>query len=109
MKISKQERIKIHKMFAWRCAYCGEYVDFAKMTVDHIIPVRRGGKDEMSNYYPACKPCNSTKGSMLVEEFRERVQRDLRCIIRDSSKFCLLVRFGLVDFVDKKILFFFER
>lgn len=52
-----------------RCAYCGT---LAKLTVDHVIPVSRGGKDEPSNVVPACSSCNSSKGTKLLSEWRPR-------------------------------------
>jgi len=48
------------------CIYCGE----AKpLTVDHNIPIVRGGDDNIANILPACKPCNSRKHSMTAREF----------------------------------------
>lgn len=43
-----------------RCSYCGSK---EKMTVDHVIPLSRGGKHDVSNIVPACKPCNIKKNN----------------------------------------------
>lgn len=53
------------------CAYCGAV---GKMTMDHVIPVSRGGVHATTNVVPACKPCNSRKKARTGEEF----MRDLR-------------------------------
>lgn len=50
-----------------RCAYCGVE---AKMTIDHRISLFRGGRHELANLLPACKPCNSRKRTMSEEGFR---------------------------------------
>jgi 5-methylcytosine-specific restriction endonuclease McrA len=52
--------------FDGRCAYC-----FAPgaLTIDHVVPISRGGRHELSNVAPACKPCNSAKHAKLLEEW----------------------------------------
>ena len=50
-----------------RCGYCGEV---APLTMDHRIPLSRGGRHEVSNLIPACKPCNSRKSIRTEDEFR---------------------------------------
>ena len=37
--------------------------DFYPITVDHIIPRSKGGKDHIDNYQPMCSGCNSNKGN----------------------------------------------
>lgn len=51
----------------WCCYYCGEQVE--KMTVDHAIPLSRGGSNDITNIIPACGPCNYSKQDKTVEEF----------------------------------------
>lgn len=50
------------------CVYCGED-DARAMTIDHILPKSKGGKDTFENCVTACKPCNSKKGDLLIEEW----------------------------------------
>ena len=49
------------------CAYCGENV---ALTRDHVIPLTRGGSDNIENILPACQPCNSSKRNKTLEEWR---------------------------------------
>lgn len=49
-----------------RCAYCGR--KSAHLTVDHVIPVSRGGKHTKNNVVPACKSCNCSKQAKTPEE-----------------------------------------
>lgn len=51
------------------CVYCGAT---GRTTIDHIVPLSRGGKHEASNLAPACLPCNASKGSKLTSEWRGR-------------------------------------
>lgn len=53
--------------YSRRCYYCGVA---GALTVDHRIPLVRGGRNEVGNLVPACKPCNSRKGTRDELEFR---------------------------------------
>lgn len=48
------------------CAYCPNPAE----TVDHVVPLKRGGTNFEGNLTPACRRCNSRKGALLVVEFR---------------------------------------
>ncbi|MCB2205624.1 HNH endonuclease [bacterium] len=48
-----------------RCQYCGR--TGTQLTVDHIIPRARGGKDSWENLVTACLACNNKKGSRTPE------------------------------------------
>jgi len=51
------------------CTYCGERAD----TIDHIIPVSKGGTGEVDNLTPACRSCNSKKHTMTLEAFMQKM------------------------------------
>jgi len=51
-----------------RCAYCGS-LDQA-LARDHIIPLHLGGRRSIGNIMPACRSCNSSKGSRLLVGWR---------------------------------------
>lgn len=48
----------ILNLFNGECAYCGSKV---KLTLDHFIPITKGGSDVQGNLLPACGSCNSKK------------------------------------------------
>ncbi len=43
------------------CHYCGKKFSPDELTMDHIVPVARGGKSTKSNVVPCCKECNNRK------------------------------------------------
>jgi 5-methylcytosine-specific restriction endonuclease McrA len=43
-----------------RCAYC--FGVCKKVTVDHVVPISKGGGHTVANVVPACLPCNRKKG-----------------------------------------------
>jgi 5-methylcytosine-specific restriction endonuclease McrA len=53
---------------AYTCQYCGESPGRYQLTVDHVVPRSRGGKQGWDNLVTACKRCNQKKGSLLPDE-----------------------------------------
>ena len=54
-----------------RCHYCGKAVPPRALTMDHVVPIIRGGKSTKSNVVPCCKPCNERKKYLLPIEWQE--------------------------------------
>lgn len=44
------------------CYHCGEKFKPTELTMDHLIPIARGGKSNKKNCVPSCKDCNTKKG-----------------------------------------------
>jgi hypothetical protein len=68
--IFEDEKIKLHA--GPLCTYCGSTEE---LTLDHIFPKKKGGKDSAENLVLACKSCNSSKGKKDLIEwiiFREK-------------------------------------
>jgi 5-methylcytosine-specific restriction endonuclease McrA len=55
------------------CAYCGRFV---QLTVDHRVPLARGGSNWIWNLLPACGRCNRRKSSRTEREYREELERE---------------------------------
>ena len=51
-----------------KCHYCGRTFKPSELTMDHVIPVARGGKSDRHNVVPCCKECNSAKKARLAVE-----------------------------------------
>ena len=50
------------------CHYCGRTFPPEELTMDHVLPVARGGKSAKGNCVPCCKPCNSDKKFLTPAE-----------------------------------------
>src|SRR3990172_1479324 len=56
------------------CNYCGGQFKPQELTMDHLIPIVRGGKSVQGNLVPACKECNNNKKYLLPMEWEEYLE-----------------------------------
>ncbi|WEE40984.1 HNH endonuclease signature motif containing protein [Acinetobacter sp. TAC-1] len=118
MKLNTLQREELKKMFDGHCAYCGCMLG-EKWHAEHLEAVKRDLKtgkpkrpenDVIENLMPACTACNYNKRSMPLEAWRDLLAhyRDVQ-IIRDCPQVRHLMRFGLIEFVQKPVVFHFEK
>jgi 5-methylcytosine-specific restriction endonuclease McrA len=56
------------KLYLQPCVYCGSK---KRITMDHVIPISRGGTHGIGNLVPACLSCNSSKRDKTIMEWRK--------------------------------------
>ncbi|MBD2654847.1 HNH endonuclease [Synechocystis sp. FACHB-383] len=56
----------------YRCCSCGLGLGETALQIDHIIPLAKGGSNDMSNLQTLCQGCNSSKGAKFDPRFRRR-------------------------------------
>jgi 5-methylcytosine-specific restriction protein A len=61
----------MRKIQKGECHYCHRKVGRDSLTMDHVLPLSRGGKSRKGNIVPACKQCNSKKKYLLPIEWEE--------------------------------------
>ena len=75
-RFDEHDKIKVLKKSNGKCARCGREVfigykghieDENLFTIDHFIPLNRGGSNRMINLVPMCFPCNEEKSDLVVE------------------------------------------
>ncbi len=54
-----------------QCYYCKERVHPKQLTMDHIVPIIRGGKTSKGNVVACCKECNNKKKYLLPIEWQD--------------------------------------
>lgn len=58
------------------CAMCDRALTYRSTTIDHVIPVSKGGRRTVDNEVPMCAPCNESKRDKLPPEaFVQRRRR----------------------------------
>ena len=78
----RQKARELRKQNWWKnriakgvCHYCGKSVPPKELTLDHVVPVARGGRTTKGNCVPACKDCNNQKKNLLPMEWDEYLQQ----------------------------------
>jgi 5-methylcytosine-specific restriction endonuclease McrA len=68
--ITKEQWLEIMSTWEWRCAYCSAVLSDSNVrTIDHVIPLTRGGRHHVSNLVACCRPCNLSKKNRLLSEW----------------------------------------
>lgn len=106
MKQKKEIRKPLYEKYDGRCAYCGDLMKFEDMTVDHIIPLAKGGQWEWENYHPCCIECNAYKADKTVEEMRNEIEEQLLGIRPEQKTFHFAQR--LMAEEATSVVFYFE-
>lgn len=81
MMRKRRIRKALIKVTGGKCFYCGKRVALKRkgtterMTIDHITPKAKGGKDGKANLVACCFECNQEKGNKMPEDFYVRVNK----------------------------------
>jgi 5-methylcytosine-specific restriction endonuclease McrA len=57
------------------CHYCGRPVSPKDLTMDHVVPISRGGKSIKGNVVACCKDCNNAKKQLLPMEWEQYIKQ----------------------------------
>lgn len=83
IQIPTKDRIKVYRDGGGKCALCGKHLTYEEFTVDHILPLSRGGKNNVSNYQILCDCCNKFKGNKTEDYLSARMTE-----IMSNQLFC---------------------
>ena len=87
--VSGSVRYEVLKRAGGRCELCGIPHEERALEVDHIVPRKNGGPDDLANYQALCWKCNANKGARDSTDFRQfqnlHQNRDARCTFCDMD------------------------
>ncbi len=82
LKKEKEKARALKKTRWWRrkiergiCYYCGRKVSPQELTMDHRIPLSKGGFSTKENIVPSCKECNNQKKALAPWEWEKYLER----------------------------------
>jgi predicted RNA-binding protein with TRAM domain len=65
-------RTEVYERDDYTCQYCRSQFERSSLTLEHVVPVNKGGIDDPINYITACRSCNSSKRDEILEGFLSR-------------------------------------
>lgn len=70
-------RENIYKRDNFECVYCGDSKQ-RTLTLDHVVPQSKGGRDSWDNLVTACRRCNQEKADLTLEEYGKQIPEPKR-------------------------------
>jgi 5-methylcytosine-specific restriction endonuclease McrA len=64
---SGQEWMNLKAAYRFQCLCCGQSEPHITLTIDHVLPLINGGKNDILNIQPLCGPCNFRKGRRHID------------------------------------------
>lgn len=115
-----KKRFAIWNKSGGQCWYCGCQLPEKGWHVDHFEPIRRNWFDpnhtclnpeneNEENLVPTCASCNIQKGSMTIEQFREKIAGFINSLNLYHTQYAVAKRYGLIQEAQKPVRFWFEE
>lgn len=105
--ISKKTRFEVFKRDSFKCQYCGKTAPDTILVIDHIVPVKDGGDNELTNLVTACDVCNQGKGARSLDDNtvveKQRKQMEELNERREQLEMMMKWRTGLNEIEQEKI------
>nr|WP_289099992.1 HNH endonuclease signature motif containing protein [uncultured Halomonas sp.] len=128
-RLTKKERIELSKMFDGCCAYCGEdlgnrwHADHVRAVFRRHDLIKEPGKgyktqlvgadrmenDAIENFMPACAPCNLSKATYTLEQWRDVLAGYVGALNRNAPTYRMAKKHGLIVESHITVEFYFEK
>lgn len=111
--MGKRLRFEVLKRDLFKCRYCGKSAEGgALLQVDHVIPVAKGGKNDLMNLVAACTDCNAGKSAIPLSDtnvaIQARKQAEILQLQKEQLEMMAEWRAGLKDIEEEKVIQLFS-
>lgn len=108
IRFDPQTRSDVYHKCECRCAHCGVHLSYhSDFTVEHVIPINKGGTNDMDNLVALCEACNKAKSDDIIQPADYYAYLPKNRLIKVQALFDKYIR--SVDFLDKNNLFLLDR
>lgn len=113
-----KKRREIWNKSGGKCWYCGCDLPEKGWHADHFKPIRRNWWENTclnpenqneDNKVPTCPSCNIQKGSLSVEQFREKIAGFINSLNLYHTQYAVAKRYGLIEETNVEVKFWFEQ
>lgn len=75
----------------YQCQYCGTDLVNRDITMDHVVPVARGGKTIWENIVASCGPCNHSKGDKIIKPMKAPYMPSYYELVNKRKKYPMII------------------
>lgn len=105
---TQKERSIIYKKDNGKCYLCGKELLYSEMTLDHVMPLAKGGADCMENLRCCCVNCNRWKADSYSGDFEEKISNIYMHQMNDKIGNKFMWRF-IKRYLDKQMTELYNR
>lgn len=84
MNLRNKDKLYIYKRDNKKCFYCAKKLLLKQITLDHYLPLSKGGTDDIFNVVISCKKCNKLKNDSIPDQFEETILVLLKRAVKDD-------------------------
>lgn len=106
--IDPQTRSDVYHACGCRCAHCGKHLNYrTEFTIEHVVPLNKGGTNQKKNLVALCQDCNKTKSDDIIRpadyypHLPKQKAEEVTAVFEEYIQ--------SVDFLDKNNLFELDR